>query len=143
VKNLKYHQLIANNSLNNCPDNECNEMETDAFRWVYEDISNELNYLPTFLYNEKQNRPQRKNSTDDMKCSMCALSFYVSQEKAKEAFVVLPLRVREMLGYTHLGYINISKDMGLVNFELNGHLDLFEYENIDLSGSFSIIGALN
>ncbi|SFE98201.1 hypothetical protein SAMN05518672_113143 [Chitinophaga sp. CF118] len=145
AKKLKYQSLIEENQLqNNCPYDGCKEARLKAYRWSYNPINSAHNFLPKNIYDKLMNTPPRGNSQDDfIKCSCCALSMFDSLEKAREKFSGFTSRVKLMLGYTHIAEGEIVEADGIISDIKNGHLDVFEYEGIELKLKFQIITPLN
>ena len=122
---------------------EINKMECDlngffeqgriAFRWTFDDINNEKNFLPRFLL---------KPNMDRNDCRGWGLSFFDTQDSAKK-------RLKEIVGYrknlykklgTHVATGNLEKTDGISDkAHNNGHFTHFEYQNVDLSVKFSIV----
>jgi len=143
-KTLKYQSLIEKMKLSeSCPYKECVEQNILGFRFTYSDINHEDNFLPVILFDEKNNRPPRVNSSEDFKCSCCALSMFNTIEAAKSKFDGFLERTKKLFAYTHIAAGAIKKETGKVS-EVNyyGHFDLFEYEDAVLSNSFQIVGKL-
>lgn len=85
---LKYQKIISKLRLQ-CPSEEFEPKETKAFRWVLDEIENELNFLPQYFKN-----PARfENKPPNVKCKSLGLSFFSSEEKARIRFKVLTARM--------------------------------------------------
>lgn len=122
-----------------CPPPKSVSSNIPAFRWVYERIEDEFTFTPQGL---KPNR--RINSKDDLeKCSFLGLSMFETLEKAQEHFNVFPKTTQLKMGYKNIAVGDIEKSDGVIT-EINkdGHFDLHEYERVDLSLKFKIVGSL-
>ena len=141
-KTLKYKELIERKELTNCPFSHCSEITIPAYRWTYEVISDDRNFIPKMVLDG--NAPIRRNSnTDEFRCSCCGLSMFISEESARKKFNGIPLRNRVLLGYSHLAKGLLTPSIGLSGkHNSEGHFDLFEYEGVELSNVFEIIGPI-
>jgi len=130
MPNLKYQEEI--NKLD-CDLNGFSEQKRTAFRWTFEDINDERNFLPRFLL---------KPNMEKTDCRGWGLSLFDTQESAKK-------RLKEIVGYrkflykklgTHVANGNLVDEDGISDkAHKNGHFTHFEYENVDLSVKFNII----
>lgn len=131
---LKYQKQIAD--IPNCPPT-CRSASIVSYRFVFEEIDHQNNFLPVLLIN-----PKRRLTEASEKCSGYALSFFCSKEKAKRRYLQLKKRnknIWKVLG-THIanGFINEADGL-ITDISKNGHFDLYEYENVDLKSKFCIV----
>lgn len=146
MQRLKYQNLIDEQKLNSdCPNKNCRPVDNlEAFRWSFNPIAHEDNFLPKLLYDRKKGIPTRINSSDDsVLCSCCALSMFSTLEKAKTKFESIPKLNRKLLGYTHIAKGVLTNDGLISQINNQGHFDFFEYEEVDLKAKFVIIEELN
>lgn len=141
-KKFKYQEKMSNLETQ-CPPEKCQERETIAYRWVFEQIEDKNNFLPQYL--KKPDRFTFKK--DKQKCIALGLSFFDTEENAKKRFNQLAGVMGER-GYEELGK-NIA--VGVLKPEhgvcskpdqRNGHFTFFDYENIELKEHFKIVDAL-
>jgi len=145
-KKYKYQWLMDKVGLKEpCPFTNCKEAELKGFRWTFEKIEHDDNFLPKMLFDEKRKMATRFNSDEDLlKCSCCALSMFKTLDAATKRYNGMPKRVRQLLGYTNVASGDITKKIGVVTSDSRSeHFDLFEYEKVELNKSFQIIAALN
>lgn len=132
-KAFKYQNLMNEKGVPvPCPNIECDEIETDAYRWSYSEEIHPDNFLPAFPFNEKIGRPSLFNTPEDFKrssCIYCSLSMWRTLKEAKFKYnEELPYRTRELLKFTHVLYGKITKDMGVCSkVNKKGHFEFFEY----------------
>lgn len=104
-----------------------------AFRFVFEDINDERNFLPVYKLDET-----RPRST----CRGWALSFFESQEKAKDKMKEMSKNkpfISKKLG-THVAEGVLVKVDGVsCTSSEKGHFDHFEYVEIVLNHKFTIV----
>jgi len=130
VPNLKYQKEVDEMD---CDFKGFVERERVAFRWTFENIDDQRNFLPRFLLQPKRERND---------CIGWGLSFYTTQEAAKK-------RLIDIVGYRknlykklgdHVAKGNLIKNDGLSDKEQdNGHFTHFEYEKIDLTLTFNVV----
>jgi hypothetical protein len=106
-----------------------------AFRWVFEDIKNGRNFLPTSLANPSQKIKSFKD---------WALSFFETEIQSTDQLIYYAKdkpKLYKKLG-THIAKGVIATKDGLCETacDLDGHFDHFEYEGIDFAiDNFTII----
>lgn len=132
---FKYQKQTEN--IPNCPPPTCKPMNIEAFRFVFEDMNHRNNFLPVLLIN-----PKRQLSKNSVRCSGYALSFFSSSERAKNQYLKLRKRnknIGKRIG-THIAKGFIDETDGVVS-EINksGHFDLHEFKNVDLKRKFCIV----
>lgn len=83
MNEFKYQSYFDKNSLTNCPPETYKSIDSNAYRYVFEDIRNENNFKPVYLIS-----PLRINSTDDMrlKCLGFGLSLIAELDGAKKNY---------------------------------------------------------
>ena len=128
---FKYQSQI--DQFNNCDLSSFSGQDRQAFRWVFADIQDQRNFLPRFLLNDTAVRD---------KCIGWALSFFETQEKAKNRLLRLTRNKENLfkkLG-THIATGQLATVDGISDAcdEL-GHFSHFEYENINLNPRFTIV----
>ena len=132
MKNItfKYDEYLS--KYPNCPDVNCQTVNTLAYRWLHEGI-HEDNFKPALLIN-----PNRTFETDALNCMAYSLSMFDSEEGAYEKYKKLVERknnLKNKLG-TLIGEIELAEEDGLASLpEINnfGHFSFFENKKIDLS----------
>ena len=75
--NLKYEEELSR--IDNCPPAKITGANKSAFRFVFNTIDNEKNFLPLAIRN-----PSRTYSNDYYRCYAHALSLFSTKEKAIE-----------------------------------------------------------
>ena len=118
-----------------CPPNTFESLEREAFRFVFEEVSDPKNSLPPALKN-----PKRFLSKSDAKqCAAHALSFYSTERAAREKFSYF-----NKAGFLRSIGDRIAKwtlkDEDGISCEANheGHFDLHPYTGFNLK-AFQII----
>jgi hypothetical protein len=103
----------------------------EVFHWVFKDCD-ESSFYPVAV-----NNPNRRNN-----CNGWALSFFDTQKNAKQRLLEIAKHSKNIfkkLG-THIASGPINKDDGVSNEpNKNGHFDLFEYKEVNLSSKFKIV----
>src|ERR1700752_3081026 len=95
IPELKYKSLIEAQKIGKCPSEECKQDIITGFRWVFSPITHDLNFLPNFIFNEKKGILPRINNNDIFICSCCGISFFDSEEVAKNSFKSLSKKIKE------------------------------------------------
>jgi len=138
-KEIKYHLKIAaiEKAINgNCIGATYQEKDTDAYRWTFEDISDERNFRPRAL--DSQNPQQEKTAK---KCTGWSLSFFDSQKNAIEKlnyYCADKPNFYKKLG-THVAKGKIEKTDGKSgDINTSGHFEHFEYKDVDFSKKFKV-----
>lgn len=105
-----------------------------AFRFVYKD-NPEMSYLPPYIKNPK------RVLQGDVTPAGYALSFFETADQANDRFRQMEQRVpkiRKSIGDS-LASGTISNEDGLITAtSANGHFDLFEYTDCNLSHKFKV-----
>lgn len=135
------------NTLSNfkCPPDNYKPLNIDAYRWVFDDITDKRNFMPQF-----KSQPKRFNSsnhTDEEKCSFMSLSMFTNQESAKKRFKFF-LQQKGENAYKLFGkkiaYKKLTNNDG-VNSQIdkNGHFNHHPYSNVDYEKKFDIVGNIS
>ena len=129
---LKYQVFL--NDFDECDLSSYSMQERNAFRWVFEPISDERNFIPLYA---KINYSGAK-----VVCKGFALSMYNEKDNAKKRFAELiadkPNSYKKI--GTHLSNGLLKTSDGMSNeYDSTGHFSLFEFENVDLRDSFEIV----
>ena len=131
---FKYAKQL--NNLQDCPPADYTSKQLLAFRFVFDNIDHENNFLPILLKN-----PRRKLS-DDAKCEGYGLSFFNSLENARNRYLKISRSYRNIhkgIG-THIARGTITKNDGIVSsINKQGHFTLHEFEHVCLKNGFSLI----
>jgi len=128
---LKYHTEIV--TCNDYNLENFKENSRIAYRWVFEDINNEANFLPPNILNPKPEFLKKQ--------AYWALSFFSNASSSITRYRKLTSNKKNLdrkLG-THIakGILNISDGISN-NHNKEGHFDFFEYENVYLNNNFAI-----
>lgn len=124
-----------------CPPEDYLSSNIIAYRWVFENMEDENNFIPQYF-----KVPKYANSTDDSKCQSLGLSFFDSKKNAKDRFNFLKKRMGKN-AYKRLGRNlaegNLSENDG-VNSSINdqGHFTHHPSEEENYNKSFVIIAKL-
>lgn len=133
---LQYKYGIEINKLDNCPPADTQERNGEGYRFVFDEIGDERNFLPVLVLNPK------RQITQTQECSGYALSFFDTLENARRKYESL-LRSHRNIGKTLGTYIAsgwISNADGFVSpTNAGGHFNLFEFSGCDLSATFQIV----
>jgi len=136
---FKYKAFI--NPIPNCPPEDSQSQEITAFRFVFEDLNHQNNFIPVLLINPPRiNTPTFKK--DANKCAGYALSFFDTLENAKKRYFELKYKrglknIHKILG-THIAQGVIRENDGVISkVDKHGHFNLHEFEEVDLKSQFS------
>lgn len=138
VTRLKYESKIS--GLPDCPPVDCAGRQANLFRFVREDIQHPKNFQPPAVQN-----PARMFRGDAACCSGYALSFFETPDVARSKYEGIKRRhpeVHELLG-THLAEVSIHPEDGLLTPARSRHVDLHEYEGVDLAPRATIVARLS
>ncbi|MDB5015388.1 MAG: Integral rane protein [Mucilaginibacter sp.] len=121
-----------------CPPTESIQREIQAFRFIYERIEDDRNFIPVYI-----KKPQRFNHKSDAeKCSGFGISLYNSEERAIKKYSSL-INVVQNIGKTigtHLAEGKILKDFGVTTpIDGEGHFDLHESDTCNLHNKFTVV----
>lgn len=124
-----------------CPPTNSKNREMEAYRYTFDQISNPENFKPQII-----KKPARFNDRTDLeKCSGFGISLYEDEQKAVDFYSELSKtisNIKKLVG-SHLAKGKLATNDGVcTDVDAQGHFDLHEYENTNLSQKFSIIKAL-
>lgn len=121
-----------------CPAENFIEKETKAYRWVFDKIEDERNFMPQYL-----KKPKRFNTKPPkVICQSLGLSLYFTEADARKKFLFLKRQLTDK-AYKYLGTKiaegQIKPIFGLTN-DINeeGHFTHYPYEAIELKDYFKI-----
>jgi hypothetical protein len=139
---LKYQSEIDQLAIKAaCPDSVTTPAaDFEAFRFSFEPITHQLNFLPNVVYDRMTGQPfNYEGSADDVKCKRCGASYYNNLDKAKKAWNGLAERVRKKLGYTHLAHGQLQQADGLMREpDRYGHFGFYESSTAQLHLQFQL-----
>lgn len=121
---------------------DCEEpVNKNAFRFVFEDLTDVRNFSPVYLNDEKRLINDQKSGKDSYKG--WALSFYETQAQAKTSLLHLAdgkPQIFKKLG-THIAVGVLVQADGLSERKSDeyGHFNHFEYEKTDFTPRFVIV----
>jgi len=118
-----------------CDLNEFHEYEArTSYRWVYEDINDERNFLPVYA---------RFNDRPKSQCAGWALSMYKTPEQAKERLEYFskdkPKAYLRLGTHTAVGVLERADGRSEPASEKDGHFNHFEYPDQNLAAKFEIV----
>lgn len=132
MKNLKYETEILQN-FNLVTFEGFEEKNLIAYRWTFEDINDPRNFLPPYIL-------------DDNRKKELATGYAISLFETKEAGIsrLQELTYNKKQLFKKLGNCiaqgTISEDSGICNTPNSyKHFDLFEFINVDLKLTFSVL----
>ena len=132
------NQTIMDDLFIKCPAENFIEKETNAYRWVFEEIEDERNFMPQYL-----KQPKRFNTKPPkVICQSLGISLYHTKEHARKKFLFLKRQLTEK-AYEYLGTKiaegQIKPIFGLTNdANEEGHFTHYPYETIELKEYFKI-----
>ena len=140
---FKYQEEIDRLSIQ-CPPSTWQSKKMLAFRFVFQ-IPHENtrnNFLPVLII-----KPKRKLNpdTDANRCKGYALSLFDTERNAKRRYnnlVKKRPRLREQLGDSLAKGFLEEQDGVVSDVDRNGHFNLHEFKNVDLSRKFMIVSDL-
>jgi hypothetical protein len=115
-----------------CPPENYEGRETIGYRWVFESITDELNFLPQFF---KVNR-YKSSGNETVICQALGLSFFETLEAAifrfNELKTTMGLPVYNKIA-THVALVKLDAQDGVSNQpDEHGHFTFHPYETADL-----------
>lgn len=140
--NFKYkNNMLEIGIADICPPVDCINSTIQAYRFTYDSINNEKNFQPVYV-----KKPKRFNDKSDLeKCSAFGISLYQSEEQATNKFNMLKdiiQNIGKTIG-THLATGLIKEYFGVITLiDKDGHFDLHELVDCDLTNEFTIIKKL-
>lgn len=137
---MKYQTELC--SIANCPSPSCTNDRRKAYRFVFNPINTD-SFLPQGI-----KKPSRghKEISDDEKCSLLALSMFISEKAACKRYEELRKKIKNIgktLG-SHLAEGVIQPHHGVMSQpNSKGHFDFFESSGVDLTKDFNVISNLD
>lgn len=144
MKVLFLHQVDYDDLTCKCPPDEFESMEIKAYRWVFNEITDPMNFISQY-----HKKPKRfLGSTDEEKCTAMGISLFTSKEKAKERFEFLKTSMGENVYIeigTNIAEGTLNKGDGVSGHfnEKTGHFTHHKGENVDYQAKFAIIEKLD
>lgn len=137
---MKYANQLG--TLTDCPPSNNIYLYNTAYRFVFEPLANN-SFIPQGI--KSPSRISSANSNAHKKCSLLALSMFVSESAAVDRFNELKKmckNIEKSLG-THLAVGVINANDGLqYAANADGHFDFHEHASANLATQFSIVKAL-
>jgi hypothetical protein len=141
--NLKYRKDIDALQLSDCPQKNSIAKESEAFRYCYDDPAHPDTWVTQAEKLKRKGSFPRKNANDNSMCSDFGLSFFVSEEMAKNTWTCFPSKMKKAMGYTKIMIGSVTKTDGVCTPPSHqGHFNLHEYEHCNLVTRFKILSAL-
>ncbi|MCY2687580.1 hypothetical protein [Salinimicrobium sp. TH3] len=138
---MKYVYQKQIDGLETCPPEEYHSKTCNCFRWVFEKMDDERN----FLAQAEKNPKSLNDKTDLQKCENYALSFHDTIENSQAHFIKLTKRfknIKKLLG-THIAQGTLRKKDGVGGqIERNGHFNFHHTEESNFNKRFKIIRTL-
>src|SRR4051794_32596037 len=107
-----YKYASYHTGFTNCPPATCSEKDCEAFRFVFDESTPEISFLPVLIVEEREAQP---NSRPRKKvCKGYGLSFFSSEEKAQAKFISLQKtspQIHKRYG-SFIAKVEITKDHG-------------------------------
>lgn len=143
---LKYQNEIDNFAFQTLKCPMVNQLPNDleAYRFSFNPIEHEDNFLPNVVFDRKRGKPfNYTKAVETVRCSRCSSSMYNTLDFARLAWKNLSPQVKENLGYTHLAKGILNNIDGLVT-EINqkGHFGFYESNECNPISKFSILEEL-
>lgn len=142
---LKYQTEIDDLQLSiSCPTQTISPNDIEAFRFCFNPIEHDLNFLPNVVFDRRTSKPFNfKKATEDVRCSRCGASFYTTLKSAVNKWSALSDQIRENLAYTHIanGILN-STDGVMKQPDKTGHFGFYESDIANLPTKFRLITKL-
>lgn len=141
TEKLKYQKLLE--QFPDCPGNEFEEVEKEAYRWVHKPLT-DTDFLPVNIISEP---PPRMLDDSDKMCRGYGLSMFDTFEDAlgKYKKIFKKLRSHQRVQFkegkgNYIALLALTKDMGIAdepNERNYGHFTFYEYANTDLQKNVS------
>ena len=130
-KKFRYQEMLDRLTVP-CPPLDFGERETVAYRWVFDTMEDERNFLPQYVKNPKRFDVKEESQ----KCLAIGLSFFDTEENAQK-------RYKQLKGFfskkatgkheTNIAGGNLKPDFGVCDIpNKEGHFTFYTYENVDL-----------
>ncbi|MBN9483918.1 MAG: hypothetical protein J0H46_11215 [Bacteroidetes bacterium] len=142
---LKYQKEIDGLNLQNlCPTETVSPLGVEVFRWSYNPITHERNFLPNVVFDRIINHPYPYHIKDNpTKCKRCGASFFTTIKSAVNAWENMSAQNKANLGYTHIASGILDEKDGLINKpSVTGHFGFYEFDTADLTRKFKILSEL-
>ncbi len=125
-----------------CPPKNFEAREPIAFRWVFDAIEDEQNFVPQYF----KNSARFQSSPPEVKCQSIGLSFFSSEQDARSRFEILTARmlkpVKDKIG-KRIAVGTIYEVDGVSDLpDQKGHFTLHPFEAANFAGQFSVISDL-
>jgi hypothetical protein len=125
-----------------CPPENYVGRETNGYRWVFEPIADERNFLPQYF--KVENYQLAKD--ESVVCQSLGLSFFDTSANAARKFEQLKARygkfVYQRTG-THLAEVKLGKGHGVSDTpNIAGHFTFHPFEDADLEATATIVQQL-
>ena len=139
-KKFRYREQMERLSVP-CPPEDFAPRETIAFRWVFERMGDEQNFVPQYFKD-----PNYANASEKIQCQALGLSFFLAEHQARTRFEKLFNRIGST-AYETLGK-NVAKGHlnpfdGHSNLaDSSGHFTFHPFENSAFEQNFVIISSL-
>ena len=137
---MKYANQFGH--LTNCPPSNNVYSYNTAYRFVFDPLDHR-SFIPQGI--KSPSRISNPNNNDDTRCSLLALSMFISENDAVNRYKELKKickNIDKSLG-THLAVGTLNNDDGLQYIANNyGHFDFHEHASTNLAPQFSIVKAL-
>ena len=123
-----------------CPPADALDEARECYRFVHDPID-----ISSFIPVGKINPRRMNNQSENVVCSMLALSFFSNAELARKRFSAIikshPMAIKSLGTHIALGKIQIGDGQSTTP-DKNSHFDFHPHEGIDLPARFTMIGAL-
>lgn len=141
---LKYQSLIEELEHKlKCNFENFSENERECFRFTFDSIDNEKNFLPVYVLAPRRLKDSMRNGS--ISCIGFALSFYQDKESAIRSYKDMVDRkpnLSKKLG-THLAKGLVKEEDGISDeANVKSHFSFFEYEISDIKDRFEVIQQL-
>ncbi len=141
MEQFKYEPFLKKLKVN-CPPEDFDGKNLEAFRWVFDSIEHEDNFKPQYFKN-----PKRFDALPEEEiCQSMGLSLFTNEQSARSRFTEL-IKLMGKKAYQTLG-TNLAKGLVLENDGVSGpvnekgHFTFYAYEGVDFTTSFKIAGKL-
>lgn len=142
---LKYQTEIDQLGLSiACPKQVKSPENIEAYRFCFNPIEHDLNFLPNVVFDRVTNNPFNYiKAPDEIRCSRCGASFYTTLQSAVSKWSALSDQIRENLGYTHIANGILSNTDGVMKEpDRTGHFGFYENDTANLATKFNLIKEL-
>lgn len=137
---MEFKYKLAHQKLNEeCPPKNYEPKKIEAFRWVFDDLENSINFTPQYFKNPKR----FLTHTDEKKCEAMSLSMWDSLENGRKAFNflknnVLGKKVFKILG-TNIAQGTLDASCGVNSaIRKDGHFSHHQFKKTDYTQIFKL-----